>query len=109
MKKLFCLSIILFGFIAANAQNDSLQHFVGKYKFPDGSAVPDVAVTLDNGILSGSSALGTAEFRPTTTADVFEIVNFGGTATFRRKEGKIIGVQILVGDVSMEGTKTEGP
>lgn len=109
MKKIFCLSLILFAFIAANGQTDSLQLYAGKYKFQDGSPVTEITITVENGTLMGSSALGTSEFRQTTTADVFEIVAYTGTATFRRKEGKIVGVQVLVGDVNIEGTKTEGP
>lgn len=108
MKKIICLCFIVFGFITANAQTDSLQQYVGKFKFPDGSPVAEVTLAVENGMLMGSSALGTSEFKQTTTADVFEIVAYGGTATFRRKEGKVISVQILVGDVNIEGTKDEG-
>ncbi len=44
-----------------------------------------------------------------TQTDVFDIVAFGGTATFKRNtEGKVIAVQIVVGDVNMEGTKSDG-
>lgn len=108
MKKVFLSLFIMFGFITVNAQTDSLKHYVGKYKFPDGSPVSEITVSVDNGLLMGSSAMGNTEFKPTSTADVFEIVAFGGTATFKRKEEKVVGVQILVGDVNMEGEKTEG-
>ena len=108
MKKIFLSLFILFGFITGNAQTDSLQQYTGKYKFPDGSPVAEITVTVDNGALMASSAMGNTEFKPTTTPDVYEVVAFGGTATFKRTEGKVTGVQILVGDVNIEGAKTEG-
>lgn len=94
--------------MTVNAQTDSLQQYIGKYKFPDGSPVTEITLTVESGVLMGSSAMGSTEFKPTSDTDVFEIVAFGGTATFKRTEGKVTGVQILVGDVNIEGTKTEG-
>ena len=100
MKKIFLSLFILFGFITGNAQTDSLQQYTGKYKFPDGSPVAEITVTVDNGALMASSAMGSTEFKPTSTPDVYEVVAYGGTATFKRTEGKVTGVQILVGDVN---------
>ena len=107
MKKVFFSLLVMVGFVTANAQTDSLQQYTGKYTFPDGSPVAEISLTVDNGILMASSAMGSTEFKPTSTADVYEVVAFGGTATFKRKEGKVTGVQILVGDVNIEGTKSE--
>ena len=95
-------------FLSVNAQTDSLQQYTGKYKFPDGSPVTEITMTVENGLLMASSAMGSTEFKPTSTVDVFEIVAYGGTATFKRTEGKVTGVSIQVGDVNIEGTKTEG-
>lgn len=108
MKKLFLSLFVLTACLATHAQTDSLQQYAGKYKFPDGSPVTEIIMTVESGMLMGASALGTSEFKPTSTPDVFDIVAFGGTATFKRKDGKVSGVQILVGDVNIEGTKTEG-
>ncbi|MEO7982838.1 MAG: hypothetical protein ABI688_02030 [Bacteroidota bacterium] len=108
MKKFFLSFCILFGFITLNAQTDSLQQYTGKYKFPDGSPVAEITVTVDNGLLMASSTMGSTEFKPTSTADVYEVVAYSGTATFRKKEGKVTGLQILVGDLIMEGVKSEG-
>ncbi|MDZ4809538.1 MAG: hypothetical protein SGI96_14910 [Bacteroidota bacterium] len=108
MKKVFLSLFILFGFITVNAQTDSLQYYVGKFKFPDGSPVAEITMSVDNGLLMASSAMGSTEFKPTSTVDVYEIVAYGGTATFKRKEGKVVGLQILVGDINIEGEKTEG-
>jgi hypothetical protein len=108
MKKIFLSLIVLFGFLAVNAQTDSLQQYTGKFKFPDGSPVTEITVSVDNGLLMAASAMGSTEFKPTSTPDVFEIVVYGGTATFKKKEGKVTSLQILVGDINMEGEKTEG-
>ena len=108
MKKVFLSLFILFSFITVNAQTDSLQQYTGKFKFPDGSPVTEITVTVENGLLMAGSAMGSTEFKPTSTVDVFEIVAYGGTATFKKKEGKVTSLQIQVGDVNMEGEKTEG-
>ena len=108
MKKILLSLFVLFSFLSVNAQTDSLQQYTGKFKFPDGSPVTEITMTVDNGLLMASSAMGTTEFKPTSTVDVYEIVAYGGTATFKRKEGKVTSLQILVGDINMEGVKADG-
>ena len=110
MKQFILSLLVLVSFSAANAQQDStLQKYTGKYKFPDGNPVTEINFTVENGILMGASAMGNSEFKKTDTEHVFEIVAYGGTATFKKNaEGKVTSVQILVGDLNMEGTKTEG-
>ena len=108
MKKILLSLFVTVSFLTVSAQTDSLQQYTGKFKFPDGSPVTEITMTVDNGVLMAASAMGSTEFKPTSTADVFEIVAYGGTATFKRTEGKITGVTIQVGDVNIEGTKTDG-
>ncbi len=108
MKKIFLSLLLVTGFYAVQAQTDSLTQYTGKFKFPEGSPVTEVTVTVENGLLMAGSAMGSTEFKPTGTADVFEVVAYGGTATFKKKEGKVTGLQIQVGDINMEGEKTEG-
>lgn len=104
MKKLFFAFTLLVGF-SANAQTDSLDQYVGKFRFPDGSPVSEISVVLENGILTGTSAMGNSEFRKTDTKDVFDVVAYSGTATFRRGEdGKVKMLRIQVQDIDMEGT-----
>ncbi len=109
MKKLLLFLLVVISFSALNAQQDSaLQKYTGKYKFPDGSPVTEINFTVENGVLMGASAMGSSEFKKTDTEHVFEIVAYGGTATFKKNaDGKIATVQILVGDINMEGTKAE--
>ncbi len=108
MKYLFLSLMAMISFLTVNAQTDSLRQYAGTYKFPDGSPVTEITVTLDSSGLTANSAMGSSELKK-TEGDVFEIVAYGGTASFKRNgENKISGVQILVGDINMEGTKTEG-
>ena len=107
MKKVFLFLIMTTGFLTINAQNDSLKQYTGKYKFPDGTPFTEIIVTLDSTVLMASSALGSSELKR-TEGDVFEVVAYGGTATFKRNaDNKISGVHVLVGDIDVEGTKTE--
>lgn len=112
MKKIFFLLFAITSVLILHAQQtpqpDTLQQYTGKYKFPDGSVVTEITVTLENGVLMANSVMGSSELRK-TEGDMFEVVAYGGLATFKRNaEGKISGVQILVGDITLEGTKTEG-
>lgn len=109
MKQFFLTFFVILVFSAVNAQTDSLQQYTGKYMFPEGSPVTEIGVVLENGLLTATSAMGNSELKNTDTKDVFEVVAYGGIATFKRStEGKVNGVQIQVQDVNMEGTKTEG-
>ena len=109
MKKTFLSLIILLSFSALQAQTDSLQEYTGKYKFPEGSPVTEIGVVIDNGVMTATSAMGNSELKKTDAKDVFDIVAYSGTATFRRNaEGKIVIMQVQVQDINMEGTKTEG-
>ena len=109
MKQFFLTLCVLLVFSAVNAQTDSLQQYTGKYIFPEGSPVTEIGVVLENGLLTATSAMGNSELKNTDTKDEFEVVAYGGIATFKRSaEGKVNGVQIQVQDVNMEGTKTEG-
>lgn len=107
MKRIFLFTLGLIVYSATMAQTDSLTQYTGKYTFPEGSPVTEITVVLESGVLTATSAMGNTELRKTQT-DVFDIVAFGGTATFKRNaEGKVTGVQIIVGDVNMEGTKSD--
>ena len=99
---------MIFGSLSLNAQTDSLDQYTGKYKFPDGSPVTEIGIVVENGILMATSAMGNSEFRRTDTKDVFEVVAYAGTATFRRNDqSKVVGVLIQVQDITMEGSKAE--
>jgi len=109
MKKI-TLSIIASLFtVAINAQDPApkppLEDFVGKYVFPDGSVVPDVTVTLDGSALTMSSTAGTSALTE-LGRDSFSIVEFSGTAVFKRGDDKKInGVHIEAMGYVLDGQK----
>ncbi|HRF19180.1 MAG TPA: hypothetical protein PK977_13485 [Chitinophagaceae bacterium] len=108
MKKFLLSLLLIIGSVSLNAQTDSLEQYTGKYKFPDGSPVTEIGIVVENGILMATSAMGNSEFRRTDTKDVFEVVAYAGTATFRRNDqNKVVGVLIQVQDITMEGTKSD--
>ncbi len=110
MKKLLFLLVMAAGAVTIHAQQtpqDSLQQYMGKYRFPDGSVVTEITVTIENGVLYANSVMGNSELRK-VEKDMFEIVAYQGSAEFKRNtEGKVSGVQIIVGDITLDGTKTE--
>ncbi|MGQ0739337.1 MAG: hypothetical protein ACT4OJ_09780 [Bacteroidota bacterium] len=109
MQKIVFGICLLLVCTALHAQTDSLQEYTGKYKFPDGSPVTEIGVLLENGVLTATSVMGNSELRKTDNKDVYEIVAYAGTATFKRgDDGQIKTLRIQVQDVDMEGAKTEG-
>lgn len=108
MKKVFLSLLLVACSLLMHAQTDSLEQYIGKYKFPDGSPVTEIGISVENGTLMAASAMGNSEFRKTDTKDVFEVVAYAGTATFRRNDqNKVVGVLIQVQDISMEGSKSD--
>lgn len=106
MQKLFLFFLLVVLATTAFSQTDSLEQYTGKYKFPDGSPVTEIGVVLENGVLTATSVMGNSELRKTDNKDVFEIVAYSGTATFRRgDDGKIKTLRVQVQDVDMEGAK----
>jgi len=109
MKKpfLFLFAIAAFMTVGAqqNPETDSLKEYTGKYKFPEGSVVTEVNITIENGVLFAGSAMGSSELKR-IEKDLFEVVTYAGKAIFKRnEEAKLIGVRIEVEDLILEGTK----
>ncbi len=110
MKKFSLFLVMITSITILHAQQtsqDTLQEYTGKYKFPAGSVIAEVTITLDSGVLHGYSDMGNSELRE-IVKDTFEVVAYGGTATFKRDSaGKIISVHIIVGDTDIEGQKSD--
>jgi hypothetical protein len=106
MKRItLLLSLALLTVVAANAQDSTQKQFVGKYRFPEGSVVPDVDVVIDNGVLMMNSSAGTSTLELVKT-DTFTITSFNGTAVFKRNDAKkVIGVHIDAGGYVLDGVK----
>ena len=116
MKKwlLFCCLSVCLVSVSQAQQNPApapkdttLQQYVGKYKFPDGSVVAEVTVALEDGALTMSSSAGTSALEKKGD-DLYVIVQFQGTAKFNRNaDKKIIGVSIDAMGYQLEGKKDE--
>ena len=107
MKKFaFLLSIGIIYCITLKAQ-DSLQHYVAKYKFPQGSMVTEVDVVMENGVLMVNSTMGSAAIER-STGDEFTMPSHNGTVVFTRNEAKkITGIKIDVMNISLEGIREQ--
>jgi hypothetical protein len=111
MKKLaflFCVGICMVTFSFAQQTTDTtLNQYIGKYKFPEGSVVAEVIVKLDNGAFTMESSAGVSALEKQGD-DLYTIVQFQGTAKFNRDSNKkVIGVSINAMGYVLEGTKTE--
>jgi hypothetical protein len=110
MKKICFLlfaTIASISFAQAQTPTDSLKQYLGTYKFPDGTVITEVVVTLDQNILNMSSTAGTSELQK-LGVDSFSVVNFQGTAKFKRNaDKKVVGITIDARGYLLEGTKSE--
>ncbi|HEY4147986.1 MAG TPA: hypothetical protein VGM41_03615 [Chitinophagaceae bacterium] len=103
---LLSVAFIALACTTLHAQDTTGSHqYVGKYMFPDGSVVPSVEVTLDNGALSMSSTAGTSPLQ-LLGKDSFSLVTFNGYAVFRRNgNDKIMSVHIEASGYVLEGAR----
>ena len=110
MKKILFSLLVLLTFSSVNEQTDStLQEYTGKFKYPEGTPFTEITAVVENGILMGTSSLGSSEFKKTDTKDVFDIVAYSGVATYKRNaDGKITSLRIQVQDIDVEGAKSDG-
>lgn len=106
MKKLICFLFIAGCFICLHAQEDTLlQQYKGVYKFPEGSIVTSVEISIENGILVANSSMGTAALEK-ISKDTFSLPTYNGMVYFTRNaETKVDGIRIVVQDIILEGKK----
>ncbi len=108
MKRLiFILGLFTITCLSVHASQDSLQQYVSKFKFPEGSPVSEVNIILENGALQITSVMGTSPLEK-NNEDIFIITAYNGTATFIRNSAKkIVSLKIEAMGITMEGTKEE--
>ncbi len=109
LKKLFLAIAISFSVAFVYAQsNTTLQEYTGIYRFPDGSVVTSVDITIQDGTLIANSTMGTAGLTR-ISRDTFSIPTYKGMAYFSRNaEGKIVKVRVQVQDLILDGDKQAG-
>lgn len=114
MRKLILVLLAVSGALMSNAQSPApdsvlMKEYIGKYVFADGSPVADMKVVFENGVLYASSEQGSSELK-FVEKDVFEVMAYTGTATFKRDEkGKVNAVYVQIGDMILDGKKSEEP
>ena len=102
---LITVVVMVMACMGVQAQDTSSHQFVGKYKFPEGSVVPEVEVSMDNGVLMMSSTAGVSTLT-LLGVDSFNIVSFNGYATFKRNEAKkIVAVHIEASGYVLDGIR----
>ena len=106
MRKIFLFfllsAVVLFSF----AQDSTLNDYTGKYKFPVGSTVPEVDITLSDNILTITAVLGSATMEK-ISRDTFMIPTYGNALVFfyRNTDNKVNAIKIDTGSDVLEGKK----
>lgn len=105
MKNLFLTLVTLVAFVFSNAQDTTLNEYVGTYTFPEGGPVTTVDVKIENGSLMASSSAGSSILEK-VSKDTFNLVAYNGMVYFTRDSlKKVNGIKIEVQDTIMEGKK----
>lgn len=105
MKKFAFLVYATVSFILLNAQDTTLNEYVGTYTFPEGGPVTTVEVKMENGSLTASSSAGSSILEK-VSKDTFNLVAYSGMVYFTRDSlKKVNGIKIEVQDTILEGKK----
>ena len=110
MRKLCFMTLILMGaFLSVNAQQGSLNDYLGKYVFAEGSPVAEVSVTIQDSSLVINSAMGSTMLEK-KGVDSFYLATYDALVIFKRKDGKSVeSVSILVQGMELLGRKEASP
>ena len=105
MKSIVICTLFVCSAFVAVCQDTTGQEYVGRYKFAEGSVVPDVTVAIENGALTMNSLQGGSPLKM-LGVDSFAIPNFQGIAVFKRNsEKKVSAVHIEAQGYLLDGTK----
>ena len=97
--------MVCFGIISLNAQDSTLNEYVGTYTFPEGGPVPSVDIKVENGSLVASSTAGSSALEK-ISRDTFNLVTYDGRVYFTRDSTKKVnGIKIEVQDTILEGKR----
>lgn len=107
MKKLpilICFLIVV-KLTLAQSPADSLREYTGIYKFPPGSEMISLEITVVNGGLFGSTNMGSGSL-VRVNKDTFSIPEHNGIAYFSRNaEKKVVRIHLEVGELILDGEK----
>lgn len=106
MKKiLLTVLLVLATWLFIQAQDTTMQQYVGKYKIPE--AEMEVIIAFDKPNLTVTFPAGTFTLKK-LGVDTFDISEMrdGGSLVFRRNEVKhVIGISVSFNDITLEGKK----
>lgn len=109
MRKMMFMLLLLFTAVVAQAQDkdSTAQDIVGKYRFPSGSVISEVVISIEgDGFVIGSEIGNSSLVK--IGEDLFSIVVYDGTAKFNRDSNKkVIGVAINAAGYTLEGSRVE--
>jgi len=112
MKSFFLLLLSISLVYMAQAQakdstskDSTLKEYTGNYKFPEGSYLTAIEVSIKDGKLYASSDKGASPLEQ-KAKDTFAFTNYNGMAYFfRNSDGKVARMKIDVEDILLEGNK----
>ena len=105
MKIVIAFLAFTFFSMTSVAEDSTLHEYKGVYKFPDGSATPEVEISIVEGNLYASATIGSAVLTK-VSKDTFSIPDHNGMAYFYRNgDGQIKGIKVEVGGLILEGDK----
>lgn len=85
---------------------DNNAKYLGKYKFADDSAIPEIIISIKDGGLYGETEQGSASLKVTATKDIFEVVGYEGTVEFvNDSTGNISNIILVIQGMRMKGEK----
>ena len=110
MRKLCFLTLFLMGaFLTVNAQTGSLNDYIGKYVFAEGSPVAEVTVTIEDSSLVINSAMGSTMLEK-KGVDSFYLATYDALIIFNRADGKTVAsISIFVQGTELMGKKESSP
>jgi len=101
---LFCF-IIVTKLALSQTPADSLREYTGIYKFPPGSEMTSLEITVVNGGLFGSTNMGSGSL-VRVNKDTFSIPEHNGIAYFSRNaQNKVVRIHLEVGELILDGDK----
>ena len=96
-------------FLTVNAQTGSLNDYIGKYVFAEGSPVAEVSITIQDSSLVINSAMGSTQLEK-KGVDSFYLATYDALVVFKRKDGTSVeSISIFVQGMELMGRKESSP
>ena len=107
MKKFILLFTVFVTSCLATRAGESLEEYVAKYKFPQGSIISEASVVYENGTLHLTSSLGSTSLEITGDDKFYMPANSGTVVFIRNRAKKITGMKFDLQNISVDGNREE--